>query len=353
MSRDNEKTGKVVDMDFSALDQELAGMAADTPEVPADFHDRWIQAVREDAEKSPRKEEPAGADKTEYRQADARRQRRHILSAAAAFILVIGGVWLLKDRVDLLNKVRTDPVPAAREETVPAPAQEEPVPIPDPAAGQTVAETDLSLDEEEPLIPVESAADSFGEEAEEAATDYAAEGGTAGEAFHQLFAEKSEEISGDAESAYEADGEAWEMGDTDGWAPEAAVPMLAVAQDGNRESDTGEQRKAAAEAEQETEQETEQAETGEEPVNSPLPELTPAPTAKPETRVTAGRSGNHTENAAAAAEKSEGAAEENTTFLQRVWDFLLKITPWALGVIVIALFLVTYVLRVKQRRRKK
>ena len=58
------------------------------------------------------------------------------------------------------------------------------------------------------------------------------------------------------------------------------------------------------------------------------------------------------EPAAEAAAVAE-TAEENVSFLQRVWDWVLKVTPWALMVIVVVLFLVTYVLRIIQRRRKQ
>ena len=51
-------------------------------------------------------------------------------------------------------------------------------------------------------------------------------------------------------------------------------------------------------------------------------------------------------------EKAEETAAENPSFLQRLWDFILKITPWALGIVVLALFLVTYVIRKKPHKRQ-
>ena len=77
------------------LDQMLAQMAQETPEMPADFHARWTEAVRAEA----------GQKKTEKQQ-DSRRQWRYILSAAAAFVFLIGGTLLTRsmDQKDRTNK---------------------------------------------------------------------------------------------------------------------------------------------------------------------------------------------------------------------------------------------------------
>ena len=47
MSDQEKNTGRTDDMDFSALDEELARMAEETPEVPADFHENWARMIRE------------------------------------------------------------------------------------------------------------------------------------------------------------------------------------------------------------------------------------------------------------------------------------------------------------------
>ena len=67
------------------LDRMLAEMAQETPEMPADFHARWTEAVRAEA----------GQDNTEKKQ-DSRRQWRYILSAAAVFVFLIGGTLLTR-----------------------------------------------------------------------------------------------------------------------------------------------------------------------------------------------------------------------------------------------------------------
>ncbi len=68
-------------------DRILAQMAQETPEMPADFHDRWTRAVRAEA---------AQQKQTEKRK-DSRRQWRYLLSAAAVFVFLIGGTLLTRN----------------------------------------------------------------------------------------------------------------------------------------------------------------------------------------------------------------------------------------------------------------
>ena len=62
------------------LDRALEGLAASAPEMPADFHEKWMGAVREEA----KKQRPAVS------------QWPRILSVAAAFVLLVGGVLLVR-----------------------------------------------------------------------------------------------------------------------------------------------------------------------------------------------------------------------------------------------------------------
>ena len=88
MSQNDKNNPVIPDMDFSALDGELAQMAAETPEVPTDFHAAWVKRVREEAAAQ-------GAGKvTNTKKESNRRQWRHLASVAAAFVLLIGGVIL-------------------------------------------------------------------------------------------------------------------------------------------------------------------------------------------------------------------------------------------------------------------
>lgn len=99
--------------DEKEIDRLLEEMAETAPEAPADFHDRWMNAVREEAgkQKAPVSQWPK------------------ILSVAAAFVLLIGGVIL----------VRTN----ARKQQTPAPAL--------PASGEAVEEAEEAQDAAAPL----------------------------------------------------------------------------------------------------------------------------------------------------------------------------------------------------------
>ena len=97
--------------DEKEIDRLLEEMAETAPEVPADFHDRWMNAVREEAgrQKAPVSQWPK------------------VLSVAAAFVLLIGGVIL----------VRTN----GRKQQTPAPAL--------PVSGEAVEEAKTAEEAEE------------------------------------------------------------------------------------------------------------------------------------------------------------------------------------------------------------
>lgn len=82
----------------AALDRMLEQMARETPEMPADFHARWTEAIRAEAGEAPRTETG--------KHQEGRRQLRYILSAAAVFIFLIGGTLLTRSmhQTDLVNK---------------------------------------------------------------------------------------------------------------------------------------------------------------------------------------------------------------------------------------------------------
>ena len=71
--------------ELTELDLELAKMAQETPEMPADFHARWTEAVRAEA----------AGQQTEKKH-ETRRQWRYILSAAAVFVFLIGGTLITR-----------------------------------------------------------------------------------------------------------------------------------------------------------------------------------------------------------------------------------------------------------------
>ena len=109
------------------LDRILAQMAQETPDMPADFHNRWTAAVRAEA---------ANQQKTAGRR-ESPRQWRYILSAAAVFVFLIGGTLLTRsmDRDKRINstpaaetgaeqKQQTEAAGAAANAWVPAETRE-------------------------------------------------------------------------------------------------------------------------------------------------------------------------------------------------------------------------------------
>ena len=125
------------------LDAALAQMAEEVPPMPADFHDRWMNAVRAEAEKPAPSEEPAPEQPISI----VRWTR--ILSVAAVFVFLIGGTLLYRNS----KKSLTSSVPLAAEkqenaETVDEPAAE---PAVEAAAGAVMEEAEEAA-AEEPLM---------------------------------------------------------------------------------------------------------------------------------------------------------------------------------------------------------
>ena len=50
-------------------------------------------------------------------------------------------------------------------------------------------------------------------------------------------------------------------------------------------------------------------------------------------------------------EEEEETTEERRSFLQSVWSFILNATPWALGIVILGLFILTYVLKFGRKGR--
>ncbi len=81
------------------LDQMLRDLAAETPEMPADFHARWTLAVRQEAAR--------GSDEKKMPAAVRRNRWTRILATAAVFVFLIGGTLLTRD--SLRPGVRQEP----------------------------------------------------------------------------------------------------------------------------------------------------------------------------------------------------------------------------------------------------
>lgn len=160
-----EISGELTEEEQAALDRELAQMALDAPEMPDDFHARWTEQIRAEAEKN------RGSSRRE-----SRRQWRYILSAAAVFVFLIGGTLLTrnswKDREGV--SAAGDNRPAAQEKVNmnTLQAQEE-APAPE-KANNAAKDSVLYMAMEEPMDyameeAAEDAAPMVSMEAEEAA----------------------------------------------------------------------------------------------------------------------------------------------------------------------------------------
>ena len=104
----------------AGLDEALAQMAEEVPPMPADFHDKWMNAIRAEAAQNA----SAPEEKTEKKVVSLTRWTR-ILSIAAVFIFLIGGTALYRNsRGSLMPAadkteaaVMADLASAAREES--------------------------------------------------------------------------------------------------------------------------------------------------------------------------------------------------------------------------------------------
>ena len=381
MNNDSNRT----DIDFSALDRELAQMAAETPEVPADFHAKWVGAIREEAAKHEDAESDSGRA-TETGKMSFLRQRRYLLSTAAAFIILIGGVIAY-----------TQSQPKQSGESA-------------PTSGVQVTDVSASaVSTEEKAVAAQTAelsASASGEAgtAGKAAADMEETGGTYDAAEYSAAAEP-ETAYGAAEMAAEAEEPSYEMNmaaeagyDAYAEAEEDAgmVVLSAVAADSAGESSyappAGSAMKVSAsreEAEAERFTDMEAAEEAEEPAvltveyaaeakaaeesapatmmpapaatGTPAPEATrePEETTAPEATMipeeeaametNAAGTGSHDAEEQAAAETEM----EPHSFLQSVWSFILTITPWLLGATIVILFIAAYVVNIEKRRERK
>ena len=99
------------------LNEILEQMAEEVPPMPADFHDRWMNAVRAEAKDTA----PAAEDTTQRKTVSPVRLTR-ILSVAAAFVFLIGGTLLWRSSKQSLPAA----VPAEKREAEAMTAAEEP-----------------------------------------------------------------------------------------------------------------------------------------------------------------------------------------------------------------------------------
>lgn len=113
----------------AGLDEALAQIAEEVPPMPADFHDRWMNAVRAEAGKTA----PAAEDNGKQDRTVSLVRWTRILSVAAVFVFLIGGTLLYR------NSKKSLSFPYAAEERE-APAPAEAVNAAMPAAEEAVSE---------------------------------------------------------------------------------------------------------------------------------------------------------------------------------------------------------------------
>lgn len=290
MSDQEQNTGRTDGMDFSALDEELARMAEETPEVPEDFHDNWTKMIRKEAAVS-------SPETTNVKSRTGRGQLRYILSAAAAFVVLIGGVVLARNN-GLLPGASTSvqEAPALMANTL--------------AAGKTSEEAEAVY--EDAAVPAEQtsflgmSADSMPEPAPEAAKDPE-------EAAGRTAAAKANGVKAAQESVRAAPMPAATASPTE----PALLMMDTGAAEMNADMDMTES-EAAETAAEETETEEpageKPEESEEESAGEPVPETA-----------------------------EDGPGEDTRSFLQKAWEGTLDAVPWILGGTIIVLFILTYV----------
>lgn len=279
MSDQEKNTGRTDDMDFSALDAELAKMAEETPEVPEDFHENWTRMIREEAAAG----RPAAAAKPRK----GRGQLRYILSAAAAFVILVGGVVIARNNGLLQGRTS---------------APEPPV---------TASNMLMAAD------TVQEAAESVYDEAEAAAE----QAGFPEMSADSMPAPEAGLLSAKAAEGVQNSGPAVPM--PAATAEPTALPVLMMGS-------------AAVETNEAAETET----AGSSPADMA------AGNAETEEAAAAEKAAEGPD-----AETAEGSAKEDArSFLQRAWEGLLDAVPWILGGAIIVLFILTRVIRPENKK---
>lgn len=305
-------------MTDAELDAALAQLAEEAPPMPADFHDRWMNAVRAEAKETKNE----SAEQTASKHIVSINRWTRILSVAAVFVFLIGGTLLYRNTKKSLDN---SPLAADKRKNAVLSLNAAEAPATEPPA-ESAAEAAEQIPEEEVsavnnLTAESSAAEDMAymeeadcaaeaeavyeaEEAYEAEEEavYAAEAGGAYESYAMKAA-------GSASNAYAA-GEAAEAAAFDAAAP---APMSAP---------------AALPTEAPTPEPTATLAPTPEPTETPEP--APAPTEEPEA-------------------EPAGFLPELGAFFTDMGDFLLAALPYLLVLAVPAL--AALVIRRKKNRK--
>ena len=102
------------------LDAELEKLAEDVPDMPADFHDRWMQAVRAEAAEKTAPETETEREPEPRGRLVAMRKWTRVLSVAAVFVFLIGGTMIYRNSRKSLEEPAREQAPAAAVEAMAA-----------------------------------------------------------------------------------------------------------------------------------------------------------------------------------------------------------------------------------------
>lgn len=197
------------------LEDALAAMAEEVPPMPADFHDRWMSAVRADAEKNAPAEKAAPEESPREAPVSLVRWTR-ILSVAAVFVFLIGGTLIYRNSKKTLSLAPAAEMSHAVMAGGEAPAEDSGAELrPEAPAVMGIMEAEEAAQDMAMEAAYEEAAMAAAP-AEDAETDGAAPAlfavnaapkaaaKTAGEAYEASAAEEAA-YEEDAEEAYEAE----------------------------------------------------------------------------------------------------------------------------------------------------
>ena len=118
-------------MNDNELNKALEQLAGDVPPMPADFHDRWMNAVRAEAGRTVPAETKETGDRTVFLVRWTR-----ILSVAAAFVFLIGGTLLYRNQKKTLTAPKTADISEVPQETAEKMTDEAGKEVAEEAAGE-------------------------------------------------------------------------------------------------------------------------------------------------------------------------------------------------------------------------
>lgn len=319
------------------LDRELAALAAEVPEIPADFHHGWVEAVREEAAQQV-KETPRGMA----------RQWRRLAGVAAMMVFLIGGTLLTRGRWttktttvnDTLSIQAAEPAgqspeaPAAQGTAAPA-AREDIQPLEAAGNAGTVTEigADLIAARESKAMKTAAYRETSADEAFGAPMSYAVSPeADAEEAAMDISDMAAQEEMAAEEAAPEAAEAEADRTETAAGAAEFAAAPQANGAEGTATEANGSAKEAAAAVTAEAAEPAEETGTG--------TAAATAEAAAPAEKAGAGKAEKAAEEAGAgtaekAGEDAKPAENGISGFFTDMWQFILHVWPYAAGAVIL------------------